>query len=148
MCIPVALILPTFISDIVDEKTIIVPSTTFKLINKCIFKFISGLSHFQELSKGHAALYIVSYHSFTLEIRKCTFEYNNRAINVDHVVSENVQIFISGSSFVGNIAGGPGGALFIDHTMGDISTVIEDCRYDKYKRIQICRYISIVNIIT
>ena len=66
---------------------------------------------------------------FTVEIRTTSFTNNNRAINVDMKSPDNTYVLVSESNFTGNSASGPGGAIFLDQTDGDVSLSVISCTF-------------------
>ena len=75
-------------------------------------------------------MYIKTKQQFNVEVVNTSFENNNRAINVE-LISEADQsiVLIDHCNFTGNIAGGPGGGVFIDQTYGAVATNIQHCRF-------------------
>ena len=77
---------------------------------------------FQNFVPDQAAFSLISRQKFVLNIANCLFEYNNRAVNVYLTGGVTSNVFIDLTEFNGNIAGGPGGAVFIDQLSGEITS--------------------------
>ena len=78
-------------------------------------------------SNSESAVSIDSHHALVLEVLNCSFRSNNRAILVSHSSEESARLYMGDCVFIGNQATGPGGALFVDQTSGQLTTVVENC---------------------
>ena len=85
----------------------------------------------QRILNRQVALSIRSEERLLLEILNSNFTHNNRAVFVDMHSKANgdSSVNISNCEFTGNIAGGPGGAIFLHQTLGTLRTSVKYCEF-------------------